>query len=47
MGTFYGTKIKDSEVNTKTGEAWKMEDVPVYWRAKTADWLQKECTYEK
>lgn len=39
MGRFYGTKIKNGEVNSATGEAWKLEDVPKLWRKATAAWL--------
>lgn len=42
MGAFYGNKIKDKEINPKTGKAWVLEDVPAYWRAKTEQWLEKE-----
>lgn len=41
MGEFYGTKIRAGEENTKTGEAWKLEDVPVFWRGKTKAWLEE------
>lgn len=40
MGAFYGTKIKDKETNPKTGESWKMGDVPALWKKKTEDWLK-------
>lgn len=39
MGNFYGTKIKDAEVNQKTGKAWTMEDVPSFWRKATEKWI--------
>lgn len=39
MGAFYGIKIKNQEKNPKTGEAWKLSDVPSFWRNKTKDWL--------
>ena len=39
MGAFYGVKIKNQEKNPKTGEAWKLNDVPSFWRNKTKDWL--------
>lgn len=39
MGRFYGTKIKNGEINPKTGEAWTLEDVPKLWRNVTAAWL--------
>ena len=40
MGAFYGDKIQRGETNTKTGEAWKIEDVPSFWRSKTLKWLE-------
>ena len=39
MGRFYGTKIKNAEINPKTEEAWTIEDVPRLWRKATAAWL--------
>ena len=39
MGRFYGLKIKNQDINPKTGEAWKLEDVPRLWRNATAAWL--------
>lgn len=39
MGKFYGTKIKNGEINSNTGAAWTIEDVPKLWRNKTAEWL--------
>lgn len=39
MGRFYGTKIKNAEINPKTGEAWTLEDVPRLWRNATTAWL--------
>lgn len=39
MGKFYGTKIKNSEINPKTGESWKIEDVPPLWKKSTEKWL--------
>lgn len=39
MAAFYGTKIRNGEINPKTGSAWTIEDVPKLWRAKTAAWL--------
>ncbi len=39
MGAFYGTKIKSGEINPKTGEAWKIEDVPKLWKKATEKWL--------
>lgn len=40
MGEFYGKKIKTSEINTKTGDPWTIEDVPKLWRTATARWLR-------
>lgn len=41
MGKFYGIKIKDGDINLKTGEAWKIEDVPHLWRHATEVWLNE------
>ncbi len=40
MGAFYGSKIRNGEINPKTGDAWKLADVPTFWRAKTENWLK-------
>ena len=40
MGAFYGSKIVDKEINTKTGRAWTVKDVPAYWKEKTEKWLK-------
>lgn len=42
MGAFYGNKIKNMELNQKTGKAWTLEDVPVFWKAKTERWLKSK-----
>jgi len=39
MAKFYGTKIKNGEINPKTDEAWTLEDVPKLWRNAIAAWL--------
>ena len=39
MGRFYGTKIRNAEINPKTGEAWTLEDVPRLWKHATEVWL--------
>lgn len=39
MGAFYGNKIRNKEVNPKTGAAWKLQDVPSLWRTKAEQWL--------
>ena len=40
MGAFYGSKIRKGEINPKTGEAWKLEDIPFLWKMKTEAWLK-------
>jgi hypothetical protein len=40
MGAFYGNKIKSGEINTKTGKAWTLENVPVYWKSGVEEWLK-------
>lgn len=39
MARFYGLKIKNGEINPKTGMAWTIENVPKLFRAATAAWL--------
>lgn len=39
MGAFYGTKIKNKEINPKTGKAWVIDDVPKLWKKSTEKWL--------
>lgn len=39
MGRFYGTKIRNGEMNQKTGEVWAIEDVPRLWKNATEAWL--------
>jgi hypothetical protein len=34
MAKLYAQKITNNEINALTGEAWKLEDVPMLWRAK-------------
>lgn len=40
MGAFYGNKIKNKEINLKSGKAWVIEEVPSFWREKTEQWLK-------
>ena len=40
MGAFYGQKIRNKEINPRTGEPWKLEDVPSLWRKKAEEWLE-------
>ena len=32
MAKLYAQKITNNEMNALTGEAWKIEDVPMLWR---------------
>lgn len=41
MAAFYGKKILNGTINSKTGQPWKIEDVPTYWRAATQAWLDE------
>lgn len=41
MAAIYATLIKDGAINPKTGEAWKIEDVNVLWRASVKKILDK------
>ena len=34
MAKLYAQKITNNEINALTGEAWKLEDVPMLWRDK-------------
>lgn len=34
MVAYYVAKITNEEINSKTGEPWKVEDVPKLWRKK-------------
>ena len=43
MGRFYGLKIKNGEINPKTGAAWKLADVPKLWRHATEVWLEEHA----
>lgn len=41
MAAFYGKKIITGAINPKTGQAWRIEDVPAYWRAATQEWIEE------
>lgn len=43
MGRFYGTKILSGEINARTGEPWKLEDVPRLWKNATERWLAENA----
>ena len=47
MGAFYGWKILNGEINPKTGTAWELENVPVYWRGMAGRWIEGENYHEK
>ena len=34
MAKLFLNKIKSGEINPLTNEAWKLEDVPMLWRAE-------------
>ena len=34
MAKLYAQKITNNEIKTLTGEVWKVEDVPMLWRAE-------------
>lgn len=40
MGRFYGIKILNEEINSKTGIRWSLEDVPRLWKTYVEIWLQ-------
>ena len=42
MAKLFLTKIKSGEINPATGEAWKLQDVPMFWRAKVEELLNAE-----
>lgn len=39
MAKLYFDKIRKQEINFMTGEAWKIEDVPLLWRQQVQDML--------
>ena len=41
MVPYYVAKIRDKKINSKTGKAWCVEDVPNLWRAKVEAELNK------
>ncbi len=42
MAKLYLQKINNVEINALTGEAWKLEDVPMLWRAQVEELLDAE-----
>lgn len=43
MGKFYGLKIRNQEINTKTGTVWTIEDVPKLFKNATIKWLNENA----
>lgn len=41
MAKLYAQKIINGEINSVTGEVWKLEDVPMLWRAEVEAILQQ------
>jgi len=41
MAAYYGTKIKNGVINSKTGLPWTIDDVPAKKRAETQAWLDE------
>lgn len=46
MAAYYGTKIMKGAINNKTGNPWRIEDVPTRWRAATQEWLEEHVNPE-
>ena len=42
MAKLYAQKINNQEINALTGEAWKLEDVPMLWRDKVEDLMEAQ-----
>lgn len=40
MAKIYYRKIVNHEINTATGEEWKIEDVPVRWREEVREMIE-------
>ena len=41
MAKLYAQKITNKEMNQQTNEAWKLEDVPMLWRAEVEALLEQ------
>ena len=44
MAKLYAQKINNQEINTLTGEVWKLQDVPTLWRTQVEELLNAETT---
>jgi hypothetical protein len=42
MAKLYLQKINNQEINALTGEVWKLEDVPMLWRAQVEDLMEAQ-----
>ena len=42
MAKLYLQKINNQEINTLTGEVWKLEDVPMLWRDEVEGLLENQ-----
>lgn len=38
----YVTALEGREINTRTGEIWKVDDVPVLWRTKVLKQIESD-----
>ena len=45
MEVKYARHMRNREINNKTGEVWKINDVPYTWRQKTVTLLDSEGYY--
>ncbi len=43
MDEFYGKKIRNGDMNPKTGEVWKLDDVRAYWKQRVVKWLEENA----
>ena len=41
MAKLYAQKVTNKEINQQTNEAWKLEDVPMLWRAEVKAMLEQ------
>lgn len=42
MAKLFLNKIKSGEINPATGEAWRIEDVPMLWQQDVQELLNQE-----
>lgn len=41
MIKFYINKIRNKEINSNTGQAWQIKDVPILWRKRVKEEIEK------